>query len=600
MSDHQDSPAAAFPYPKDFTENWLKIATRSQQLIGDFLQHNESFMKEAQLDPLNLSRAFLDMTNRLMANPQKFVESQVSLWQDYMKLWQSASLRALGHDTAPVIEPEKGDKRFRDKEWTENQVFDFIKQSYLLSSRWLRNTVAQTEGLDEHEAKKLDFYTRQFIDALSPTNFALTNPEVLKKTIETGGENLVKGLENLLADLERGKGRLAIRQTDLDAFKIGENIATTPGKVVFRNELIELIQYAPTTKTVYETPLLIIPPWINKYYILDLKPENSLIKWLVDQGYTTFVISWRNVDESMAETTLDDYLLKGAVAAMDAVKKATGEEQVSVIGYCIGGTLLAATLAYLAAKGKAGRIAAATFLVAQVDFSEAGELKLFIDEEQLAAMEKMMAEKGYHDGHAMATTFNMLRSNDLIWSFVVNNYLMGKDPFPFDLLYWNSDSTRVPRAAHEFYLREMYQKNNLVKPGGITLGGVPIDLHQVTVPTYIQAAETDHICPYPSVYKATQLYGGERRFVLAGSGHIAGVVNPPAAKKYHYYTNDTLPTTAEEWLIEATQHKGSWWPDWHHWNAPRGGQKVPARTPGDGKLKPLEDAPGSYVKVRYS
>jgi polyhydroxyalkanoate synthase len=587
------------PTPQEFAENWLKIAAHSQRLIQDFLQNNQGLANEMSADPFNLGTAVMEMTSQMLSDPQKLVERQMTLWQDYLKLWQATSLKMMGQEAAPVIEPAKGDKRFKAKEWTENTLFDYIKQSYLLTARWLKDTVHQAEGLDPQDARKLDFYTQQFINAMSPTNFAMTNPEVLKATIDSQGKNLVKGLENLLRDLERGHGKLAISQTDMEAFEVGKNIATTPGKVVFRNELIELIQYAPSTDTVHEVPLLIIPPWINKFYILDLKPENSLVKWLTEQGYTTFIISWRNPDAAMANTTFTDYMMKGALAALSAVQEITGAPKVSPIGYCIGGTLLAATLSYMEANGLSDLVSTATFFVAQVDFSEAGELQVFIDEEQLDAMFKKMEERGYHDGYDMAMTFNMLRSNDLIWSFVVNNYLLGKDPFPFDLLYWNSDSTRVPRAAHEFYLREMYLNNNLVKPGKIKLNGTPIDLTKIKVPTYIQAAETDHICPPASVYKATQIYSGKVRFVLAGSGHIAGVVNPPTAKKYHHWTNEALPPTLDEWKAGATQHPGSWWPDWLQWHKEYAGKQVPARqVPTKGKFKPLADAPGTYVLVK--
>lgn len=584
---------------KEFLDNWLKVASTSQQLVTEFLENNDSYLQQARLDPLLIQQAFLDITSRVMSDPERFIESQFALWQDYMRLWQSATVRMMGGEAEPVIEPEAGDKRFSDKEWTENQLFDFIKQSYLLSARWARGLAVPNGAARADEgARKAEFMIRQFVDAMSPTNFALTNPEVLRTTVETRGENLVKGLAHLLEDLERGKGKLAIRQTDLDAFEVGVNVATSPGKVIYRNDLIELIQYEPTTETVYSRPLLIVPPWINKFYILDLKEKNSLVKWLRDQGYTVFMISWINPDERYRDTRFEDYMLQGPVAAMEAVEQATGISDMLVVGYCVGGTLLAATLAWLEAKGQADRVKAATFFVTQVDFADAGELRFFIDEDQLRMMEQMMAEKGYLDAGAMAATFNSLRANDLIWSFVVNNYLLGKDPFPFDLLYWNSDSTRVPKACHEFYLREMYLENNLVKPGKVVLDGVPIDLTAVKTPVYIQAAETDHICPYESVYKATQIYGGPKRFVLAGSGHIAGVVNPPAAKKYHHWTNSELPPTAAEWLAGATKHEGSWWPDWHKWQARRAGKKVPARDPAAGGLPALGDAPGTYVRIR--
>jgi polyhydroxyalkanoate synthase len=591
-----DKTAPERPEANELSENLIKIAARSHKLITDFLAQQPD-PETAELDPLNIGSAFLEFTNRMMADPSKLVEHQMSLWQNYMQLWQNTALHMMGEQTKPLIEPGAGDKRFRHKDWTENQVFNFIKQSYLLSANHLQNLASSVEGLDEKTRKKVDFYTRQFVDAMSPTNFALTNPEVLAKTVETKGENLVKGLENLLDDMERGRGNLAIKMTDLDAFEVGRNLATTPGKVVFQNDLIQLIQYEAATREVYKTPILIIPPWINKFYILDLKPQNSLVKWLVEQGYTVFMISWRNPDGSMRGKGFEQYMLEGPLAALEAIEKATGEASIAAIGYCVGGTLLAATLAYLTAKKQKNRIVSATFFVAQIDFTEAGELSLFVDEEQIAAMHKAMDKKGYLDASAMSTTFNMLRSNDLVWSFVVNNYLLGEAPFPFDLLYWNSDSTRLPKANHEFYLREMYLENNLVKPGKVKLDGTPIDLGKITVPSYIQAAKTDHICPPQSVYKAMNHYKGEKRFVLAGSGHIAGVINPPAAHKYQYWTNDAAPATYGEWLAGATEHPGSWWPDWHQWQAPRSGKMVPARKPGKG-LKVIEEAPGSYVKVR--
>jgi polyhydroxyalkanoate synthase len=537
------------------------------------------------------------MTARMMADPAKLLQSQLNLWQAHMDLWQSATRRMLGEDTPPAATPAPDDRRFKDAAWQENQLFDFIKQSYLLTARWLQQTVRNVDGLDDKTSKKVDFYTRQFVDAMAPSNFVLTNPEVLRTTVESGGENLLKGLEHLLEDLERGKGKLSIRMTDLDAFRIGENIALTPGKVIYQNDLMQLLQYTPTTPKVYRRPLLIMPPWINKYYILDLREKNSFIRWAVAQGFTVFVISWVNPDEKLAAKSFEDYMLEGPLAALDAIEQATGEPDANVIGYCLGGTLLGATLAYMAAKNDK-RVASATFFTTLVDFKEPGELGVFIDEEQLASLESRMSEKGYLEGSAMASTFNMLRANDLIWSFVVNNYLLGKDPFPFDLLYWNSDSTRMPAAMHSFYLRRMYQENKLVEPGGIALKGVPLDLRRVKTPTYILSTREDHIAPWIATYSATQLYRGPVRFVLAASGHVAGVVNPPDANKYGYWTNDELPADPQAWLADAKQSPGSWWVDWAAWAAKHSGPKVPARQPGDGKLKPIEDAPGSYVKER--
>ncbi|MCC7428462.1 MAG: class I poly(R)-hydroxyalkanoic acid synthase, partial [Alphaproteobacteria bacterium] len=457
--------------------------------------------------------------------------------------------------------------------------------------------VKTVDGVDEKTAQKVDFYTRQFVDAMAPSNFVLTNPEVLRKTAETGGENLIKGLSNLLADLERGKGRLSVKMTDMDAFKVGQNIALTPGKVVFQNDLMQLVQYTPTTEKVLKRPLLIIPPWINKYYILDLRPKNSFIKWAVDQGHTVFVISWVNPDEKLAAKTFDDYMEEGPLAALAAIEKATGENQVNAIGYCLGGTLLACLLSWMALKGD-DRVKSATFFTTMVDFEEAGELSVFIDEEQLRALEEKMGKRGFLEGHEMATTFNMLRANDLIWSFVVNNYLLGQEPFPFDLLYWNSDSTRMPARMHSFYLRKMYQENLLVKPGAIRLMGEPIDLGRIAIPTYILSTREDHIAPWTSTYRATQIYRGPTRFVLAASGHIAGVVNPPESGKYSHWVNADLPADPAAWLKGSTELAGSWWPDWHRWVSGLAKARVAPRAPGDGALPALEDAPGSYVKSR--
>jgi polyhydroxyalkanoate synthase len=408
----------------------------------------------------------------------------------------------------------------------------------------------------------------------------------------------VKGLENLLGDLERGKGQLLIKMTDPDAFRIGENIAVAPGKVVYQNELMQLIQYSPTTETVFKRPLLIIPPWINKFYILDLKPENSFVRWAVEQGHTVFMVSWVNPDERQAKKNFDDYLQEGFLDALDAVEQATGERVCNAIGYCLGGTLLAAGLAMLTAKRQQRRVASATYFVTLVDFTDVGEVQVFIDEAQLAALDERMKQHGYLDARDLYTTFNLLRANDLIWSFVVNNYLLGREPFPFDLLYWNSDSTRMPAAMHSFYLHNMYQRNLLSKPGGITLLDVPIDLRKIRVPSYIAAAKEDHIAPWKSVYAGSRLYSGERRFVLGASGHIAGIINPPSANKYGYWTNDAAPGDAAEWLEGAERHEGSWWNDWQAWVAGFGGKKILARIPGDGALPTIEDAPGGYVKQR--
>ncbi len=584
--------------PVQLGRSMADIAERSQRIVGDWLRRQSEDAPSP--DPLNIGAAFMEMTAKLMANPARLMQAQIGFWQDYMTLWQNTARRMIGSDdapkAAPVIQADPRDRRFKDEAWKENEVFDFIKQSYLLSARFVQDVVGQAEGLDRKTAQKVDFYSRQFIDAMSPSNFLLTNPEVLRKTAETGGENLLRGLNNLLGDLERGRGKLAIKMTDMDAFKLGENIGVSPGKVVFQNELMQLIQYAPSTGQVLKRPLLILPPWINKFYILDLRPKNSLVRWAVSQGHTVFMVSWVNPDESMAEKGFDDYMREGVFAALDAIEQATGERAVNAIGYCLGGTLLACTLAWMKAHGD-DRIKSATFLVTMTDFAEAGELSVFIDEEQLAQLEAKMERQGVLPGVDMATTFNMLRANDLIWSFVVNNYLLGNEPFQFDLLYWNSDATRMPAKMHSYYLRNMYHANKLAK-GELELAGQRIDLGTVDVPAYFISTREDHIAPWRSTYRGTQLLGGANRFVLAASGHIAGVVNPPDSGKYSHWVNEALPATPDAWFAGAQEMGGSWWPDWQRWVSAQASDTVPARTPGEGGLAPIEDAPGRYVTVK--
>ena len=598
MADSESAEPAGFklPDPALVSRSMSDIADRSQRLVTAWLQR-QGVKEGGAGDALGLGSAFFEMTTRLMANPAKVMQAQMGFWQDYLTLWQSTAKRMLGVPAERVIDAPAGDRRFRDESWRDNEVFDFIKQSYLLSARYIQDVVKQADGLDPKTAAKVDFYSRQFIDAMSPSNFVLTNPEVLRKTAETGGENLLRGLSNLLTDLEQGKGKLRIKMTDMDAFTLGENIGVSPGKVVYQNELMQLIQYTPTTEKVLKRPLLIAPPWINKFYILDLRPKNSFVRWAVSQGHTVFMISWVNPDEHLAEKGFEDYMRDGYLAALDAIEKATGEREVNAIGYCLGGTLLSSTLAYMKAKGDE-RIKTATFFVTMMDFAEAGELGVFIDEEQLRALEEKMNKRGYLEGSEMATTFNMLRANDLIWSFVVNNYLLGNEPFPFDLLYWNADSTRMPARMHSFYLRKMYQENLLAQPNGISLSGVPIDLRRIDVPAYFLSTREDHIAPWKSTYKGTQLLSGPKRFVLAASGHIAGVVNPPEGGKYGHWVGTELPPSAEGWLESATEIAGSWWPDWQRWVTSYDATMVPAREPGAGKLKAIEDAPGSYVRVK--
>ncbi|MBV9735439.1 MAG: class I poly(R)-hydroxyalkanoic acid synthase [Acidisphaera sp.] len=599
MADQQKSETPSFklPDPRVFSRSMSDIAERSQRIVSEWLRRQA--LESHSADPLNIGRAFLEMTAKMMANPARLMQAQLGFWQDYMTLWQNTARRMMGGEAKAVIETRPDDRRFKDAAWNDNEIFDFIKQSYLLSARFVQDVVTHVDGLDAQTAQKVDFYARQFVDAMSPSNFLLTNPEVLRRTAETGGENLLRGLNNLLSDLERGKGQLRIKMTDLEAFDVGHNIGVTPGKVVYQTDLMQLIQYAPTTEKVLKRPLLIIPPWINKFYILDLRAKNSLVRWAVAQGHTVFIISWVNPDERLADKGFDDYMTEGSLAALDAIEAATGERAVNAIGYCLGGTLLGSTLAWMAAKGDA-RIASATFFVTLLDFRESGELNVFIDEEQIKALEERMNRRGYLEGSEMSTTFNMLRANDLIWSFVVNNYLLGNEPFPFDLLYWNSDSTRMPARMHSFYLRNMYRENRLAEPNGISLAGEPIDLGRIKIPAYFLSTREDHIAPWKSTYRGTRLLKGENRFVLAASGHIAGVVNPPEGGKYSHWIHTDLPEDPESWLAGATEIAGSWWPDWQRWITGLSKAQVPARHPGDGKLAPIEDAPGSYVKVRLT
>lgn len=603
--------------PEIWAENWSALMEQSQTAMQKIIDGqrngslssterstNQPFDKTTETaDPFNLGTAFLQWTQNMMQNPDALVKTQTVYWENMLSLWQQTASQMMDTDNklsseTDIITPKAGDKRFKDEAWDENAIFNFLKQSYLLTADWMHTAVQDNEGLDEQSAKKVDFFTHQLTDALSPTNFWMTNPVVLQETLDSNGQNLLNGFENMMSDLEKGNGKLKISMTDPDAFQVGENLATTSGKVIYENELMQLIQYSPTTKEVYKRPLLITPPWINKFYILDLGEKKSFIKYALDQGHTVFIISWINPDESLRSKNFEDYMMAGPIAALDAIEQATGEKSINAIGYCIGGTLLSSTLAYMAAHND-DRINSVTYFTTLVDFEHAGELKVFADEEQISTIETKMSEHGYLDGGDMAMTFNMLRPNDLIWSFVINNYLRGKQPFPFDLLYWNSDSTRMPEAMHSFYLRNMYLNNNLVIPNKISLNSTPIDLRKIKIPTFILSTKDDHIAPWEATYSATDIYSGPTKFVLAGSGHIAGVINPPNDKqKYGYWINDENSVSSEEWLNNAEHNLGSWWPEWQKWMARKSGKKVTARIPGDGTLTPIEDAPGRYVKMR--
>src|SRR6476660_2701987 len=571
-----------------------KIAQQSQTLMQRFVSNQPDAIKLGIGDTSSLGFDFFELMMKMMINPAVVARAQIDLFNGTLRVWQKAALRMLMLRAHEADAPK--DKRFKHPEWSENAIYSFVKESYLVAAKSILSAVREVKGMDDATARKVDFYTRQFVDALSPSNFVATNPEVLTATLKSGGQNLLRGLENLLVDLERGNGRLSITTTDMKAFRLSENIATTPGKIVYQNELMQLIQYRPSTQEVRRRPLLIVPPWINKFYVLDLQPKNSFIKWAVDHGHTLFVISWVNPDQKLAEKSFENYMLEGPLAALAAIESATGERNVNTIGYCLGGTLLASTAAYLAAKGD-DRIASATYFATLVDFTDVGDMAVFIDEEQLVSLERRMQKRGYLEAQDMASAFNILRANDRILSFFVDNYLLGKEQMPFDLLFWNSDSTRMPAAMHSFYLRKMYQQNLLAEPGGITLGGVPIDLRKIKTPSFLLSTREDHIAPWRSTYAATQIYFGPVTFVLAASGHIAGVVNPPGGK-YGHWRNDSNPPTAEAWLASATQIADSWWPSWDKWVTQLDSGRVPAREPGGGKLTIIEDAPGSYVRVR--
>ena len=583
--------------------NALGFASMAKEMQANFKQVEELMAGFTQsyegmnLDPFNMKQAYSDWWEAVAKNPQKVMEANMAFWQKSLELTQQAMFGFMGADTAPVIETPKSDRRFSHEDWANKPIFDVIKQSYLLTSDWMRKVVASAEGLDEHTSERVKFFTERMLDAMSPTNFALTNPAVIEKIRETKGANLVHGLKNMLEDLEAGKGQLKIRMTDASAFELGKNVAATPGKVVFQNRMFQLLEYTPTTEQVLKRPLLIVPPWINKFYIMDLQPKNSLLKWLVDQGHTVYVISWVNPDETYAETGFEDYITDGVLKALDAIQYDTGESEINAIGYCIGGTLLASSLAYMKATGDT-RIKSATFFTTMLNFANPGELGLFIDDEQIKGLEGKMQETGYLDGSTMAGTFNLLRANDLIWSFYINNYLLGNDPRPFDLLYWNSDSTRMPAKMHSWYLRNLYLNNQLCQPKALNVHGVPLDLTSIDIPACFISAVEDHIAPWQSTYSGARMFGGKTRFILGGSGHIAGIINPSGANKYNYRITDELPEDGEAWAKQAAVNAGSWWPEWDRWVRALDNAQVAARVPGQGKLAAIEDAPGTYVKSK--
>lgn len=593
----KDDTSSPFPNydPVAFSRVMMDVMERAQPIMQQVVSNYTANMDQADLDPLNIQDTYMDFLNAWAKNPEKLIELQVEYWTKWTELWQQSALKFMGNeDSQTLYTPEKGDRRFKSDSWNESLFFDFLKQSYLMTAKWMHKLVRSTEGLSEDDIERLDFYTRQFADALAPTNFIMTNPDVLKETMESGGENLIRGMENMLEDIKRGHGQLKISMTDYDAFELGKNIATTPGRVVYQNDIIQLIQYEPTTEKAFKRPLLVIPPWINKYYILDLRAENSYIKWLVDQGHTVFCVSWVNPSPDLADKDFEDYMDEGIIAALDEIETITGEPDANVIAYCIGGTLMTMTLAYLKAKGKADRIASTTFLTTLIDFEHPGELKLFTDDKTLQRLSKTMEEKGVLEAGHLQKTFSMLRANDLIWSFIINNYMMGREPFPFDLLYWNDDSTNMPATLHKHYLNWMYRDNKLTKKGAIKLHKTDIDVTTIDTPAYFLSTKDDHIAPWKATFEGAKLFSGPVTFTLSASGHIAGVVNPPAANKYCYWSSDRQNKDPEAWLKNTEETKGSWWPHWQNWIEGFTNGEVKARKPKKG----IEPAPGSYVKAK--
>ncbi|MEG3180945.1 PHA/PHB synthase family protein [Sphingomonas sp. LT1P40] len=572
-------------------QHWTWVMGRAQQMIME--QGLDLKVTTPPMPPMPPMPQMPSMPTSLPVDPAAMIRAGADFWADSMNLWQ----RFLDPAKAAPFEetPEQArDKRFKAPQWREQPLFDFIRQSYLTIADHMLKGVEAIDGMPPKQKEQLRFKTQGFIDAMSPSNFAMTNPLVLEKTIATKGENLLKGLQHMLSDL--GKGQMT--QGAEGAFELGRNLAMTPGKVVKRTPLYELIQYSPATESVFKTPLIIFPPWINRFYILDLTPEKSFIRWAVEQGLTVFVVSWKSADATMADVVWDDYVEQGQIDAIDTVRELLDVEAVHTIGYCVAGTTLAATLAVLAARGEAAKVKSATFFTAQVDFSEAGDLNVFVDDDQLAMIQSLTTD-GFLDGRYMAATFNLLRGRDLIWNYVTSNYLLGEDYMPFDLLHWNSDVTNLPAKWHASYLTDLYRDNRLVQAGALSIGGTPVDLTKVATPSYVQAGREDHIAPPKSVWKITEQFTGPLRFVLAGSGHIAGVVNPPSAGKYQYWTNEAGAASLDDFVAGASETKGSWWPDWSDWLEALDDVRVKAI----GTRKPKEnqelgDAPGSYVATR--
>ncbi len=583
--------------PELFAINLAKILEQYQLIINKLIDKQSNQNNAPSMGMNGLSMAMTEVMSKIFSDPEKLMSYQMNYMNNYISLVNSTMASFMGEAHQALYKPEDKDYRFKDPVWQDSIIYNFIKQSYIMTSEVMKKMVEEVADIDRKTIVKAEFYMRQLIDALSPTNFVLTNPIVLKETIESNGNNLVKGMEKMLHDIEKSKRLIDIQTTDENAFELGVNIANTKGKVIYQNDLMQLIQYTPLKDQNYEIPLLIVPPCINKYYILDLNEENSCIKWLLNQGYSVFMISWVNPGRELSEKNFENYILEGPIAALDAIEKSTGIKKVNLMGYCLGGTILAVTSAYLKAI-KDKRINSTSFIATLIDFKDAGELSVFIDDAQLDYLEKRMEEDGFLDGADMFETFNLLRANDMIWSCFINNYLLGKDPIPFDLLYWNSDSTRLTYKMHSFYLREYYQHNKLITPGAIKINNIKIDLAKIDNDCYFLSCKEDHITPWKSTFAALKHFKGNVQFTLSGSGHVGGVINPPTKNKYGYWINDKDLSDPDKWLDNSANHQGSWWLNWDSWCKDRSGKLIKAIDPKDGRLKIIEDAPGSYVKMK--
>jgi len=546
------------------------------------------------INPWLLMESFQQAYAERLKDPQPVLDATLNFWQGYSDLVMSTNKRLFGLETDAIIEPNKGDKRFRDASWVKSPTFDFMKQSYLLWSKWFQEVTTNIDGLDSHTAHQVEFYSKQITDAFSPSNFPWSNPETIKESMKTGGMSMIQGLDNLLRDVEDGKGKLNIRMVNREAFGVGKNLATTPGKVVYQNSLLQLIQYYPTTEKAHKIPLMLVPPCINKFYIYDLRAESSFVRWAVDQGFTVFMVSWVNPDDKLAHKTYADYVLEGLDQAVQTIKKITKQKQINAMGFCIGGNFLSTLAAYYAGKNDTS-LASTSYLATLFDFENAGDLKVFIDRKQLTDLENRVNKKGFIDGKALFRTFNLLRSNDLIWSYVINNYHKGQEPMAFDFLYWNADNTNLPAAMYIFYLKNMFLNNLLIKPGGITIGGVPIHLNKIQTPSFVLNTKEDHIAPWKCGFSGAQAFAGPSKFVLGGSGHVAGIFNPPHKKKYSYWVYDDLKKEADTWITKASEKPGSWWNEWTQWIQDYTGGQIKARQPGSKEYPAIEDAPGSYV-----